>query len=62
MYVVSSISDLRSAFDRIPIGYAIQFTYSVVGYHGRGLITYQEALSAVFLEGCVPDFPDLFER
>ena len=61
MYVVSSSSG-RAASDRIPIGYAIQFTYSVVGYHGRGFITYQEALSAVFLEGCVPNFPDFFKR
>jgi AGZA family xanthine/uracil permease-like MFS transporter len=30
-----------------------QFTYSVVGYHGSGFITYREALAAVFLEGYV---------
>ena len=53
-----SISGRRAAADRIPIGYAIQFTYSIVGFHGGGFITYQEALSAVFLEGCVSDSPD----
>lgn len=30
-----------------------QFAYSVVGFHGSGIITYGEALSAVFLEGYV---------
>jgi xanthine/uracil/vitamin C permease (AzgA family) len=30
-----------------------QFTYSIVGFHGSGRITYQEALAAVFLEGYV---------
>ena len=61
MYVVSSTSGL-AAFDRILIGYSNQFTYSVVGYHGSGFITYQEALSAVFLEGCVLNFPDFSQR
>ena len=28
-----------------------QFTYSVVGFHGSGIISYREALAAVFLEG-----------
>jgi len=35
---------------------AIQFAYSVVGFHGSGIISYREALAAVFLEGqvCCP--------
>ena len=28
-----------------------QFAYAVVGFHGSGIITYREALAAVFLEG-----------
>ena len=28
-----------------------QLTYSIVGFHGSGPITYQEAMGAVFLEG-----------
>jgi len=28
-----------------------QFAYSVVGFHGGGIVTYREALAAVFLEG-----------
>ena len=28
-----------------------QFTFAVVGFHGSGIITYREALAAVFLEG-----------
>lgn len=32
---------------------ARQFAYSVVGFHGSGIVTYGEALSAVFLEGYV---------
>ena len=28
-----------------------QFAYAVVGFHGSGIITYSEALAAVFLEG-----------
>lgn len=29
----------------------MQFAYSVVGVDGSGLITYREALGAVFMEG-----------
>ncbi|KAI9463885.1 permease family-domain-containing protein [Boletus coccyginus] len=52
-------SVLMGALANLPVGMApgmglnAYFTYSVVGYHGRGFITYQEALSAVFLEGWV---------
>jgi hypothetical protein len=28
-----------------------QFAYAVVGFHGSGIMTYREALAAVFLEG-----------
>jgi xanthine/uracil/vitamin C permease (AzgA family) len=30
-----------------------KFTYSVVGFHGTGIVTYREALAAVFMEGRV---------
>ncbi|KAF8127862.1 permease family-domain-containing protein [Boletus edulis] len=52
-------SVLMGALANLPVGMApgmglnAYFTYSVVGYHGGGLITYQEALAAVFLEGWV---------
>ncbi|KAH0835626.1 permease family-domain-containing protein [Lanmaoa asiatica] len=52
-------SVLMGAFANLPVGMApgmglnAYFTYSVVGYHGSGLITYREALAAVFLEGWV---------
>lgn len=29
------------------------FSYSIVGYHGSGTVSYQDALSAVFLEGWI---------
>jgi len=50
-------SVLMGALANLPVGMApgmglnAYFTYSVVGYHGGGFITYQEALAAVFLEG-----------
>jgi len=57
---ISALSSvLMGALANLPVGMApgmglnAYFTYSVVGYHGRGFITYQEALSAVFLEGWV---------
>ncbi|KAI6012211.1 permease family-domain-containing protein [Pisolithus marmoratus] len=52
-------SVLMGAFANLPVGMApgmglnAYFTYSVVGYHGSGFITYREALAAVFLEGWV---------
>ncbi|KIM64416.1 hypothetical protein SCLCIDRAFT_1213255 [Scleroderma citrinum Foug A] len=50
-------SVLMGALANLPVGMApgmglnAYFTYSVVGYHGSGFISYQEALAAVFLEG-----------
>ncbi|KAI0776915.1 permease family-domain-containing protein [Trametes elegans] len=35
------------------LGLNAYFTYSVVGFHGSGFITYREALAAVFMEGWV---------
>ena len=35
----------------------LQFTFSIVGFHGTGLISYREALAAVFMEGRVLAFP-----
>ena len=28
-----------------------KFTYSIVGFHGTGMVTYSEALAAVYMEG-----------
>ncbi|KAF9467644.1 xanthine/uracil permease [Collybia nuda] len=35
------------------LGLNAYFAYSVVGFHGSGIVTYGEALSAVFLEGWI---------
>ena len=49
---------LNGYVSHVHIGYLIflriknyQFAYAVVGFHGSGIITYREALAAVFLEG-----------
>ncbi|KAJ7585632.1 permease family-domain-containing protein [Mycena floridula] len=50
-------SCLMGLLANLPVGMApglglnAYFAYSIVGFHGSGSITYQEALSAVFLEG-----------
>jgi adenine/guanine/hypoxanthine permease len=37
-----------------------QFTYSIVGFHGTGPVSYREALAAVFMEGYViPSSPEM---
>lgn len=47
------------ALANLPVGMApglglnAYFTYSIVGFHGSGMITYREALAAVFLEGWI---------
>ncbi|KAK0447385.1 permease family-domain-containing protein [Desarmillaria tabescens] len=52
-------SFLMGLLANLPVGMApglglnAYFTYSVVGYHGSGIITYREALAAVFLEGWI---------
>ncbi|KIK69176.1 hypothetical protein GYMLUDRAFT_35245 [Collybiopsis luxurians FD-317 M1] len=52
-------SFLMGLLANLPIGMApglglnAYFAYSIVGFHGTGLITYQEALAAVFLEGWI---------
>jgi AGZA family xanthine/uracil permease-like MFS transporter len=33
------------------MGVNAYFAYTVVGFRGTGMITYQEALAAVFIEG-----------
>ncbi|THH26333.1 hypothetical protein EUX98_g7854 [Antrodiella citrinella] len=55
---ISSLSSiLMGLLANLPVGMApglglnAYFTYSVVGFHGSGIITYREALAAVFLEG-----------
>jgi AGZA family xanthine/uracil permease-like MFS transporter len=35
------------------MGLNAYFTYTVVGYHGSGSVSYQTALAAVFLEGII---------
>lgn len=57
---ISALSTcLMGIFANLPVGLApglglnAYFTYSVVGFHGGGLISYREALSAVFLEGWI---------
>ncbi|PFH49531.1 hypothetical protein AMATHDRAFT_62986 [Amanita thiersii Skay4041] len=50
---------LMGLLANLPVGLApglglnAYFAYSVVGFHGSGLITYREALAAVFLEGWI---------
>ncbi|KAJ7502793.1 xanthine/uracil permease [Mycena galericulata] len=52
-------SFLMGLLANLPVGMApglglnAYFAYSVVGFHGGGIITYREALSAVFLEGWI---------
>ncbi|KAI0073347.1 hypothetical protein K474DRAFT_223969 [Panus rudis PR-1116 ss-1] len=52
-------SFLMGLLANLPVGMApglglnAYFAYSVVGFHGSGIITYREALAAVFLEGWI---------
>ncbi|KAJ7471904.1 permease family-domain-containing protein [Mycena latifolia] len=52
-------SFLMGLLANLPIGMApglglnAYFAYSIVGFHGSGIISYREALSAVFLEGWI---------
>ncbi|KAI8979129.1 permease family-domain-containing protein [Mycotypha africana] len=52
-------SCMIGVFANLPIGMApgmglnAYFTYTVVGYHGSGKITYETALAAVFIEGLI---------
>ncbi|RDB22033.1 hypothetical protein Hypma_010878 [Hypsizygus marmoreus] len=57
---ISALSSfLMGLLANLPVGLApglglnAYFAYSVVGFHGSGIITYGEALSAVFLEGWI---------
>ncbi|KAJ3888446.1 hypothetical protein GG344DRAFT_79758 [Lentinula edodes] len=57
MAALSSV--LMGLFANLPVGMApglglnAYFAYSIVGFHGTGMVTYQEALAAVFLEGWI---------
>ncbi|KAI0337857.1 hypothetical protein BDW22DRAFT_847389 [Trametopsis cervina] len=57
--VAALASFLMGLLANLPVGMApglglnAYFTYSVVGFHGTGIITYREALAAVFLEGWI---------
>ncbi|KAJ3758029.1 permease family-domain-containing protein [Lentinula raphanica] len=52
-------SFLMGLLANLPVGMApglglnAYFAYSIVGFHGTGMVTYQEALAAVFLEGWI---------
>ncbi|KAM5530580.1 hypothetical protein V8D89_015739 [Ganoderma adspersum] len=52
-------SSLMGALANLPVGLApglglnAYLTYSVVGFHGSGTITYREAMAAVFMEGWI---------
>ncbi|KAI0808160.1 xanthine/uracil permease [Fomes fomentarius] len=52
-------STLMGALANLPVGMApglglnAYLAFSVVGFHGTGMITYREALAAVFLEGWI---------
>ncbi|KAI0699499.1 xanthine/uracil permease [Cerioporus squamosus] len=52
-------SFLMGALANLPVGMApglglnAYLAYSVVGFHGSGLITYREAMAAVFMEGWI---------
>ncbi|KAF5350872.1 hypothetical protein D9758_010504 [Tetrapyrgos nigripes] len=57
---ISALSSfLMGLLANLPVGMApglglnAYFTYSVVGFHGSGIISYREALAAVFLEGWI---------
>nr|GAT50068.1 purine transporter [Mycena chlorophos] len=57
---ISALASFLMGFlANLPVGMApglglnAYFTYSIVGFHGQGLITYREALAAVFLEGWI---------
>ncbi|KAG1143936.1 hypothetical protein G6F37_004379 [Rhizopus arrhizus] len=55
--MISSI--LIGVFANLPLGMApgmglnAYFTYTVVGYHGSGKVSYETALAAVFIEGLI---------
>ncbi|KAJ3851285.1 permease family-domain-containing protein [Lentinula lateritia] len=57
MAALSSV--LMGLFANLPVGMApglglnAYFAYSIVGFHGTGMVSYQEALAAVFLEGWI---------
>lgn len=50
---------IMGAFANLPLGLApgmgtnAYFAYTVVGYHGSGSVSYQNALAAVFIEGLI---------
>ncbi|KAJ3005068.1 hypothetical protein NUW54_g4509 [Trametes sanguinea] len=57
---ISALSSfLMGLLANLPVGMApglglnAYFTYSVVGFHGTGFISYREALAAVFMEGWI---------
>ncbi|KAL1942298.1 hypothetical protein VTO73DRAFT_6362 [Trametes versicolor] len=57
---ISALSSfLMGLLANLPVGMApglglnAYFTYSVVGFHGSGFISYREALAAVFMEGWI---------
>ncbi|KAI8065186.1 permease family-domain-containing protein [Gongronella butleri] len=58
--IISMIASfMMGLFANLPLGLApgmglnAYFTYTVVGYHGSGKVSYQTALGAVFIEGLI---------
>ncbi|KAI9309548.1 permease family-domain-containing protein [Cunninghamella echinulata] len=58
--IIAMISSfLMGLFANLPLGLApgmglnAYFTYTVVGYHGTGKVSYETALAAVFIEGII---------
>jgi AGZA family xanthine/uracil permease-like MFS transporter len=58
--IISMISSfLIGLFANLPLGMApgmglnAYFTYTVVGYHGSGKVSYETALAAIFIEGLI---------
>ncbi|KAI9457237.1 permease family-domain-containing protein [Lactarius psammicola] len=57
---ISALSSfLMGLLANLPVGLApglglnAYFTYSIVGFHGTGIVSYREALAAVFMEGWI---------
>jgi AGZA family xanthine/uracil permease-like MFS transporter len=52
-YNRSNIVQLQKLILKISMGLNAYFTYTIVGYHGSGKVSYQTALAAVFIEGII---------
>lgn len=50
---VPAVTSAAAAGVCVPAGINAYFSYTVVGFYGAGMISYQEALAAVFVEGWI---------